>query len=161
MSMATKTGASCVIKISIKSGLLCAVVCCKNRCRDLRPGYDHLLRYLEAAQAVIDSKPASFRRCYGSELISWYMICGHIIGVPSWPSVGRGNRRTTRSSEHLTGSSARMLERSLVFEPCGCVRTIWNLAPLIAASSDCRPVVDTITKNGHTARSEISHRSCS
>ncbi|OWU70633.1 integrase core domain-containing protein, partial [Phaeobacter sp. 22II1-1F12B] len=31
---------------------------------------DHLLRYLEAAQAIIALKPASFRRCYGSELIS-------------------------------------------------------------------------------------------
>ena len=39
----------------------------QNHCRDLRPGYDHLLRYLEAAQAIIASEPASFRRCYGSE----------------------------------------------------------------------------------------------
>ncbi|AML53644.1 integrase [Falsihalocynthiibacter arcticus] len=46
-------------------GLLCSVVCCKNYCRDLRRGYDHLLRHLGAAQAVIASQPASFRRCYG------------------------------------------------------------------------------------------------
>jgi putative transposase len=40
----------------------------QNHCRDLRHGYDHLLRYLRAAQVVIASKPASFRRCYGVDL---------------------------------------------------------------------------------------------
>jgi len=39
----------------------------QNHCRDLRPGYDHLLRYLGAAQAIIASKSTSFRRCYGKE----------------------------------------------------------------------------------------------
>jgi len=39
----------------------------QNHCRDLRHGYDHLLRYVRAAQVVIASQPASFRRCYGSE----------------------------------------------------------------------------------------------
>jgi transposase InsO family protein len=34
------------------------------------PGYDHLLRYLRAAQAVIASQSASFRRCYGAEYVS-------------------------------------------------------------------------------------------
>ena len=42
----------------------------QNHCRDLRPGYDHLLRYLRAAQAIIASQSASFRRCYGTEYIS-------------------------------------------------------------------------------------------
>jgi hypothetical protein len=37
----------------------------QNHCRDLRPGYDHLLRYLGAAQAIIASAPAPFQRCYG------------------------------------------------------------------------------------------------
>ena len=39
----------------------------QNHCRDLRPGYDHLLRYLKAAQVAIASHSASFRRCYGKE----------------------------------------------------------------------------------------------
>jgi putative transposase len=42
----------------------------QNHCRDLRPGYDHLLRYLRAAQVAIASQSASFRRCYGPEYIS-------------------------------------------------------------------------------------------
>ena len=65
MSMATQTGASCAITIPVTVGLLYGVVCCKNHCRDLRQDDDHLLRYLGAAQAVIASQPASFRRCYG------------------------------------------------------------------------------------------------
>jgi transposase InsO family protein len=69
MSMATQTGASCAITIPVTVGLLCGVVCCKNHCRDLRHGDDHLLRYLGAAQAVIASQPASFRRRYGTEFI--------------------------------------------------------------------------------------------
>lgn len=42
----------------------------QNHCRDLKPGYDHLLRNLKAAQAVIASQSATFRRCYGPEYIS-------------------------------------------------------------------------------------------
>ena len=42
----------------------------QNHCRDLRPGYDHLLRILGAAQAIIASGPATFRRCYGPEFIA-------------------------------------------------------------------------------------------
>lgn len=42
----------------------------QNHCRDLRPGYDHLLRYLKAAQVAIASHSASFRRCYGAEFIA-------------------------------------------------------------------------------------------
>ena len=76
MSMATQTGASCAITISVTVGLLCGVVCCKNHCRDLRHGDDHLLRYLGAAQAVIASQPASFRRCYGPEYVSGLLIMG-------------------------------------------------------------------------------------
>jgi len=42
----------------------------QNHCRDPRPGYDHLLRYLKAAQAIIASQSALFRRCYGPEFIA-------------------------------------------------------------------------------------------
>jgi transposase InsO family protein len=42
----------------------------QNHCRDPRHGYDHLLHYLRAAQVVIASKSASFRRCYGPEFIA-------------------------------------------------------------------------------------------
>ena len=42
----------------------------QNHCRDLRPGYDHLLRYLRAAQVAIASQSASFRMCYGPEFIA-------------------------------------------------------------------------------------------
>ena len=46
----------------------------QNHCRDPRPGYDHLLRYLKAAQAVIASQSALFRRCYGPEYISGKLL---------------------------------------------------------------------------------------
>lgn len=46
----------------------------QNHCRDPRPGYDHLLRYLEAAQAAIASQSASFQRCYGTELTSMAVL---------------------------------------------------------------------------------------
>ena len=46
----------------------------QNHCRDLRPGYDHLLRYLKAAQAIIAYQSASFRRCYGPEYISGKLL---------------------------------------------------------------------------------------
>ncbi|EFO34013.1 integrase catalytic region [Roseibium sp. TrichSKD4] len=42
----------------------------QNHCRDLTPGYDHLLRYLRAAQAIIAAKSAPFRECYGPEFIA-------------------------------------------------------------------------------------------
>ena len=42
----------------------------QNHCRDPRPGYDHLLRYSKAAQAIIASQSALFRRCYGPEFIA-------------------------------------------------------------------------------------------
>ncbi|SNT23358.1 Integrase core domain-containing protein [Antarctobacter heliothermus] len=42
----------------------------QNHCRDLRLGYDHLLRYLRAAQAFIAFESAKFRRCYGTEFTS-------------------------------------------------------------------------------------------
>ncbi|SCM65947.1 hypothetical protein KARMA_0117 [Donghicola eburneus] len=42
----------------------------QNHCRDLRAGYDHLLRYLGAAQAIIASPTDAFRRCYGPEFIA-------------------------------------------------------------------------------------------
>ncbi len=37
----------------------------QNHCKDLRHGYDHMLRHLRAALAIRDSKPEAFRRCYG------------------------------------------------------------------------------------------------
>ena len=40
----------------------------QSHCRDLRPGYDHLLRNVKAAQVIIASKSTPFRRCYGPEL---------------------------------------------------------------------------------------------
>ena len=46
----------------------------QNHCRDPRPGYDHLLRYLKAAQAVIASQSALFRRCYGTEFTSMTIL---------------------------------------------------------------------------------------
>jgi hypothetical protein len=48
-----------------RSPLRCGLL--QNHCRDLRPGYDHLLHNLKAAQAVIASQSATFRRCYGKE----------------------------------------------------------------------------------------------
>ena len=51
-----------------RSPLRCGLL--QNHCRDLRPGYDHLLRILGAAQAIIASGPATFRRCYGPEFIA-------------------------------------------------------------------------------------------
>ncbi len=42
----------------------------QNHCKDLRHGYDHMLRHLRAALAIRDSKPEAFRRCYGPEFIA-------------------------------------------------------------------------------------------
>lgn len=69
ISIATKTGSACAIVVSVIVGLPCGVVK-QNHCRDLRPCYDHLRRYLTAAQAILASKPASFRRRCGPELTS-------------------------------------------------------------------------------------------
>jgi putative transposase len=55
-----------------RSPLRCGLL--QNHCRDLRPGYDHLLRNLKAAQAVIASQSATFRRCYGPEYISHSLL---------------------------------------------------------------------------------------
>jgi hypothetical protein len=52
----------------------------QNHWRDLRHGYDHLLHYLRAAQVVIASKSASFRRCYGPEFIA-KKVCDWITAV--------------------------------------------------------------------------------
>jgi transposase InsO family protein len=52
----------------------------QNHCRDLRHGYDHLLHYLRAAQVVIASKSASFRRCYGPAFIA-KKVCDWIAAV--------------------------------------------------------------------------------
>jgi len=46
----------------------------QNHCRDLRTGYDHLLRYTKTAQVIKASESASFRRCYGPEYISGTLI---------------------------------------------------------------------------------------
>ena len=42
----------------------------QNHCRDLRHGYDHLLRYTKTTQVLKASNLASFRRCYGTEYIN-------------------------------------------------------------------------------------------
>jgi len=42
----------------------------QNHFRDLWAGYDHLLRYLGAAQAIIAYSADAFRRCYGPEYVS-------------------------------------------------------------------------------------------
>jgi hypothetical protein len=55
-----------------RSPLQCGLLL--NHCRDQRPGYDHLLRNLKAAQAVIASQSATFRRCYGPEYISHSLL---------------------------------------------------------------------------------------
>jgi putative transposase len=64
----------------------------QNHCRDLRPGYDHLLRNLKAAQAVIASQSATFRRCYGSSYIAGDLAeyledkgMKHVRGAPMHP----------------------------------------------------------------------------
>ena len=46
----------------------------QNHCRDLRTGYDHLLRYTKTAQVIKASESASFRRCYGPEYISGKLL---------------------------------------------------------------------------------------
>lgn len=42
----------------------------QNHCRDLRHGYDHLLRYTKTTQAIKASQSVTFRRCYGTEFIA-------------------------------------------------------------------------------------------
>ena len=48
----------------------CSTYCAADYIRDPRSSYHHLLRYLKAAQVVIASQSALFRRCYGPEFIA-------------------------------------------------------------------------------------------
>jgi hypothetical protein len=96
----------------------------QNHCRDLRHGYDHLLRYLRAAQVVITSKPASFRRCYGPEftrraILKWACDNGvdlHYID-PSKPQQNgfiesfNGSLRPSRARKHALPGNGRAAER--------------------------------------------------
>ncbi len=104
MSMATQTEASCAITISVTVGLLCGVVCCKNHCRDLRRGADHLLRYLGAAQAVIASQPASFRRCYATEFTSRAILKWAGGNDADWHYINPGKPQQNGFIESFNGS---------------------------------------------------------
>ena len=104
MSMATQTGASCAITISVTVGLLCGVVCCKSHCRDLRRGDDHLLRYLGAAQAVIASQPASFRRCYATEFTSRAILKWAGGNDADWHYINPGKPQQDGFIESFDGS---------------------------------------------------------
>ena len=64
----------------------------QNHCRDLRTGYDHLLRYTKTAQVIKASGSASFRRCYGSSYVAAELaeyLCAkgmdHVRGAPHHP----------------------------------------------------------------------------
>ena len=129
MSMATQTGASCAITISVTVGLLCGVVCCKSHCRDLRRGYDHLLRYLGAAQAVIASQPASFRRCYATEFTSRAILKWAGGNDADWHYINPGKPQQDGFIESFNGSLRDELLNEEIFdmldEAC-CKLALWR-----------------------------------
>ena len=76
----------------------------QNHCRDLRHGYDHLLRYLKAAQVVIASKPASFRRCYGTEFTSRAILRWANENDVEWHYIDPGKPQQNAFIESFNGS---------------------------------------------------------
>jgi len=76
----------------------------QNHCRDPRPGYDHLLRYLKAAQAVIASQSALFRRCYGTEFTSRAILKWANDNDVEWHYIDPGKSQQNAVIESFNGS---------------------------------------------------------
>jgi putative transposase len=76
----------------------------QNHCRDLRPGYDHLLRNLKAAQAVMASQSATFRRCYGTAFTSRAILKWANENKVEWQYIDPGKPQQNGYIESFNGS---------------------------------------------------------
>ena len=76
----------------------------QNHCKDPRPGYDHLLRYLGATQAVIASQSALFRRCYGTEFTSRAILKWANDNDVEWHYIDPGKSQQNAVIESFNGS---------------------------------------------------------
>jgi len=76
----------------------------QKHCRDLRPGYDRLLRNLRAAQAVIASNSAPFRRCYGTEFTSRAILKWAGDNDVEWRYIDPGKPQQNAFIESFNGS---------------------------------------------------------
>jgi putative transposase len=88
----------------------------QNHCRDPRPGYDHLLRYLAAAQVVIASQSASFRRCYGTEFTSRAILKWAGDNDVDWHYIDPGKPQQNAFIESFNGSLRDELLNEEIFD---------------------------------------------
>ncbi len=88
----------------------------QNHCRDLKPGYDHLLRYLGAAQAIIASEPAPFRRCYGTEFTSRAILKWADENTVPWHYIDPGKPQQNAFIESFNGSLRDELLNEEIFD---------------------------------------------
>ena len=94
----------------------------QNHCRDPRPGYDHLLRYLEAAQAAIASQSASFQRCYGTEFTSRAILKWAGDNDVDWHYIDPGKPQQNGFIESFNGSLRDELLNEEIFDTLGDAR---------------------------------------
>ncbi|ASP23108.1 integrase core domain protein [Antarctobacter heliothermus] len=88
----------------------------QNHCRDLRPGYDHLLRYLGAAQAIIASTSTTFRRCYGPEFTSRASLKWADENTVPWHYIDPGKPQQNAFIESFNGSLRDELLNEEIFD---------------------------------------------
>ena len=88
----------------------------QNHCRDPRPGYDHLLRYLGAAQAAIASQSASFQRCYGTEFTSRAILKWADENEVPWHFIDPGKPQHNAFIESFNGSLRDELLNEEIFD---------------------------------------------
>lgn len=88
----------------------------QNHCRDPRPGYDHLLRDLEAAQAAIASQSASFQRCYGTEFTSRAILRWADQNAIPWHYIDPGKPQQNAFIESFNGSLRDELLNEEIFD---------------------------------------------
>jgi len=104
------------------SGKPGAVQFVQNHCRDPRPGYDHLLRYLGAAQAAIASQSASFQRCYGTEFTSRAILKWAGDNDVDWHYIDPGKPQQNGFIESFNGSLRDELLNEEIFDTLGDAR---------------------------------------
>ena len=99
----------------------------QNHCRDLRPGYDHLLRYLKAAQVAIASHSASFRRCYGTEFTSKAILKWANDNKVEWHYIDPGKPQQNGYIESFNGSLRDECLNEEIFDTLADARRILAL----------------------------------
>ena len=88
----------------------------RNHYRDLRPDYDHLLRYLGAAQAIIVFEPTSFQRCYGTEFTSRAILKWADENIVPWHYIDPGKPQQNAFIESFNGSLRDELLNEEIFD---------------------------------------------